>query len=182
MENFKPVSASQTTITELMIPSHANFGGKVHGGIILSMMDKVAYACAAKHSAGYNVTASMNGVDFLAPVEVGNLLHLHASVNFVGSSSMVIGIRVEAEDIHTGKITHTNSSYMTMVAMNEDKTTRKVPGLILETDEDVRRFLQAIKRRKLIKTYKQKEAELMENFNLDQARTQLDGQNCIILK
>ena len=82
----RPVSYSITTITELMIPSYANFGGKIHGGLILSLMDKVAYACAAKHAGGYCVTVSMNGVDFLAPVEVGDLVSLIASVNYVGRS------------------------------------------------------------------------------------------------
>ena len=84
---FKQPTDSDTTITELMIPSYANFGGKIHGGLILSMMDKVAYACAAKHAGGYCVTVSMNAVDFLAPVEVGELLSLIASVVYVGNSS-----------------------------------------------------------------------------------------------
>ena len=98
----KAVSYSQTTITELMIPSYANFGGKIHGGILLSLMDKVAYVCGAKHAAAYCVTVSIDGVEFLQPVVVGELVSLHASVNFVGKSSMVIGIRVMAENIKTG--------------------------------------------------------------------------------
>ena len=82
----KPSSASQTTITELMIPSYANFGGKIHGGILLSLMDKVAYACATKHSQAYCVTVSVDTVNFLQPVEVGDLVSLHASINYVGRS------------------------------------------------------------------------------------------------
>ena len=85
----KPVSASRTTITELMIPSYANFGGKIHGGILLSLMDKVAYACASRHSGCYCVTVSVDNVDFLAPVEVGDLVSLRASVNYVGRTSLV---------------------------------------------------------------------------------------------
>ena len=74
----KSVRYSKTTITELMIPSYANFGGKVHGGILLSLMDKVAYVCAAKHAGNYCVTASIDNVDFLAAVEVGDLVSLKA--------------------------------------------------------------------------------------------------------
>ena len=84
------VAYSQTTITELMIPSYANFGGKIHGGTLLSLMDKVAYACASKHAGTYCVTVSVDTVNFLQPVEVGELVSLMASVNYVGSSSLVV--------------------------------------------------------------------------------------------
>ena len=91
----KSVNSSRTTITELMIPSFANFSGKVHGGTLLSLMDKVAYVCAAKHSGAYCVTVSVDGVEFREPVEVGELVSLAASINYVGNSSMIVGIRVE---------------------------------------------------------------------------------------
>ncbi|MCU0353915.1 MAG: acyl-CoA thioesterase [Cytophagales bacterium] len=161
---YKPVSASRTTLTELMIPAYANFGGKIHGGILLSLMDKVAYACAAKHAGRYCVTVSVEGVDFLQPVEVGNLVHLQASVNHVGRTSLVVGIRVTAENISTGTVRHTNTSYFTMVAKNDDGTNAVVPGLRLETRDDVRRFLESIKRKEL------KQAYLRE---LDNAKTHL---------
>ena len=132
---YRSVDFSNTTITELMIPSYANFGGKIHGGLILSLMDKVAYACAAKHAGGYCVTVSMNAVDFLAPVEVGDLVHLHGSVNYVGTSSIVVGIKVMSENITTGEIRHTNTSYLTMVSLDENRKAQKVPGLILETNK-----------------------------------------------
>jgi uncharacterized protein (TIGR00369 family) len=151
----KPVSYSRTTITELMIPSYANFGGKIHGGILLSLMDKVAYACASKHAGTYVVTVSVDGVNFLQPIEVGELLSLHASVNYVGRSSMVIGIRVVSENVKTGEKKHTNTSYFTMVA--KDDITGKpteVPELILETKDDIRRCLEAIKRKQLKEAYK----------------------------
>ena len=86
-----------------MQPSHSNFGGKVHGGYILSLMDQIAFACASKHSQSYCVTASVNRVDFLNPVEVGDLLTLKASINYTGRTSMVVGVRVESENIITGK-------------------------------------------------------------------------------
>ncbi len=145
----KPVSQSRTTITELMIPSYANFGGRVHGGIILSLMDKVAYACAAKHAGHYCVTVSVDGVNFRQPVDVGDLVSLLASVNYVGRTSLVIGIKVIAEDVRRGLVKHTNSSYFTMVAKDDNGQPTEVPPLLLETTQDARRFLEAIELKKL---------------------------------
>ena len=136
-----------------MIPSYANFGGKIHGGILLSLMDKVAYACAAKHAGNYCVTVSVDGVHFLQPVEVGELVSLKASVNYVGNTSLMVGIRVIAENVKTRKIKHTNTSYFTMVAKGDDDKPAQVPGLILESREDARRFLEALKRRELSRRY-----------------------------
>lgn len=178
---YRTVNYSKTLITELMIPSYANFGGKIHGGTILSLMDKVAYACSAKHAGGYCVTASMNVVDFLAPVEVGDLVHLHASVNHVGTSSVTVGIRVEAESIITGEVRHTNSSYFTMVRL--DATSKKaipVPGLILETREDMRRFLEAMKRKELVQEYKANFKNTVDALDLDKIEELLKDQNCKI--
>ncbi len=143
---YKKVEDSQVVITELMLPSHSNFGGKIHGGYILGLMDQIAFACASKHSGHYCVTASVNRVDFLNPVEVGQLLTMKASVNFTGRTSMVIGLRVEAENIRTGEVKHCNSSYFTMVAKDDDGKSVPVPGLILDTEEAVRRFARSIKR------------------------------------
>src|SRR5436190_17872962 len=134
-EFSKTVSSSQTTITELMIPSYANFGGKIHGGILLSLMDKVAYACSSKHAGTYCVTVTVDRVEFLQPVEVGELVSLHASVNYVGHSSMIVGIRVEALNVKTGILKHTNSSFFTMVAKGDDNKPMEVPALILENKE-----------------------------------------------
>jgi uncharacterized protein (TIGR00369 family) len=161
----RPVSYSRTTITELMIPAYANFGGKIHGGILLSLMDKVAYACAAKHAGGYCVTVAIEGVEFLQPVEVGELVSLLASVNYVGRTSLVVGIKVLAEDVRTGTQTHTNTSYFTMVAKGDDGRPRPVPELILETSEDARRFLEALKRKELKAQY---------NDQLDNVKTRLE--------
>ena len=139
----KTVDFSRTTITELMIPSFANFSGKVHGGTLLSLMDKVAYVCAAKHSGAYCVTVSLDGVEFREPVEVGELVSLSASINYVGNSSMIIGIRVDSLKPKTGETKHTNSCYFTMVAKNEDGSLMTVPELVLESHLDVRRFHDA---------------------------------------
>ena len=102
MKKFKGARESRVSITELMLPSHSNFGGKVHGGHILSLMDQIAFACASKHSQQYCVTASVNRVNFLNPIEVGELVTLKASINYTGRTSMVVGVRVESENITSG--------------------------------------------------------------------------------
>src|SRR6201996_1980912 len=152
--SYKPVGFSETTITELMIPSYSNFGGKIHGGILLSLMDKVAYVCAAKHAGNYCVTASIDTVDFLQPVEVGDLVSLMASVNYVGNTSLVVGIRVISENIKTNVVNHTNTSYFTMVAKDEHNMPVQIPGLILEGREHVRRFIEARRRKEIKRNYK----------------------------
>jgi uncharacterized protein (TIGR00369 family) len=149
----KPVSHSRTTITELMIPAYANFGGRVHGGILLSLMDKVAYACAAKHAGRYCVTVSVDGVNFRQPVDVGDLVSLLASVNYVGRTSLVVGIKVIAEDVRDGVVKHTNTSYFTMVAKDDHDQPTEVPPLLLETTDDARRFLEALKRKEFRASY-----------------------------
>lgn len=143
--NFKTVASSKITISELMLPSHTNFSGKIHGGYILSLLDQIAFACASKFSGNYCVTASVDTVDFLNPIDVGELVTMKASVNYVGKSSMIIGIRVEAENIQTGKVKHCNSSYFTMVAKDEKGNNIEVPGLELSNDEEIRRFLNCVK-------------------------------------
>ncbi len=155
--DYKTVTSSKITISELMLPSHTNFSGKIHGGYILSLLDQIAFACASKFSGNYCVTASVDTVDFLNPIEVGELVTMKASVNYVGTSSMIIGIRVEAENIRTGKVKHCNSSYFTMVAKDEKGKNIKVPGLILSSDEEIRRFLNCIKQISLKKERNQHE-------------------------
>jgi uncharacterized protein (TIGR00369 family) len=177
---YKSVHFSRTTITELMIPSYANFGGKIHGGILLSLMDKVAYVCAAKHAGNYCVTASIDTVNFLEPVEVGELVSLMASVNYVGKTSLVVGIRVISENVKTNLVKHTNTSYFTMVAKNEQNQPVEVPGLILENQEQVRRFEEA-RRRKLEKqNYLEKTRQISSDINLDECKQNLTGERCVI--
>ncbi len=145
MSNFKSVKSSRITISQLMLPSHTNFSGKIHGGYILSLLDQIAFACASKYSGNYCVTASVDTVNFLNPIEVGELVTLKASVNYVGNSSMIVGIRVDAENIQSGKIKHCNSSYFTMVAKDENGSNTKVPGLLLSNHEELRRFFNCVK-------------------------------------
>ena len=144
-QTFKTVADSQVTISELMLPSHTNFSGKIHGGYILSLLDQIAFACASKYSGHYCVTASVDTVDFLNPIEVGQLVTMKASVNYVGRSSMIVGIRVEAENIQTGVSKHCNSSYFTMVAKDKEGYNMQVPSLILSNLEEVRRFYNCVK-------------------------------------
>jgi acyl-CoA hydrolase len=177
---MKPVSVSQTTITELMIPSYANFGGKIHGGILLSMMDKVAYACASKHAATYCVTVSVDKVEFLQPVEVGELVSLHASVNYVGNTSMIIGIRVEAQNVKLGTIKHTNSCYFTMVAKDDEDKPTTVPELILETRDEVRRCIEAMKMKEIKNKVKEEMNDANSSIHIEQAPDILKGERCIV--
>src|SRR5680860_710377 len=148
MKDYKTPSESRVSITELMLPSHSNFGGKVHGGHILNLMDQIAFACASKHSQRYCVTASVNRVDFLSPVEVGELITLRASINYTGETSMVVGVRVDAENITEGTKRHCNSSYFTMVAQDAQGHSVHVPRLILENEQAVRRFARSKQRKK----------------------------------
>jgi uncharacterized protein (TIGR00369 family) len=176
----RPISYSRTTITELMIPSYANFGGKIHGGILLSLMDKVAYACASKHAGTYCVTVSVDQVEFLQPVEVGELVSLHASINYVGRTSIIVGIRVEAQNIKTGDIKHTNSSYITMVAKDDNDKPMVVPELILETQEDVRRFIEALTLREVKGIVREKMDDARSQVEVSNAASILKDQRCII--
>jgi uncharacterized protein (TIGR00369 family) len=178
--SYKPVSFSETVITELMIPSYSNFGGKIHGGILLSLMDKVAYVCSAKHAGNYCVTASIDTVDFLQPVEVGDLVSLMASVNYVGKTSLVIGIRVVSENIKTNRVDHTNTSYFTMVARDEQNQPVQVPGLILENRHQVRRFIEARRRKQIKQNYKQEVEEIEMPDNEEICRQMLIGERCVV--
>jgi uncharacterized protein (TIGR00369 family) len=155
-----------------MQPYHSNFGGKIHGGFILSLMDQVAFACASKHSGQYCVTASVDTVDFLAPVEIGELLTLKASVNYVGNTSMWIGIRVESENIQDGYVKHCNSSYFTMVDKDHQGKNVPVPGLFLRNTEDVRRFVMGMKRKERQRFQK----ELFNPDDFDPAKYQSELQ------
>ncbi len=171
---FKHAKESQVTITELMLPSHSNFSGKIHGGHILNLMDQIAFACASKHSRHYCVTASVNRVDFLNPIEVGELVTLKASINYTGRTSMVVGLRIESENIQTGEIKHCNSSYFTMVAKDENGKNVPVPGLILNDVQSVRRFARSIARQEQAKTRSTKfnASEFKIEEHIDLVKTQ----------
>jgi uncharacterized protein (TIGR00369 family) len=176
----RKVSESQTIITELMIPAYANFGGKIHGGILLSLMDKVAYACASKHAGTYCVTVTVDRVEFLEPVEVGELVSLKASVNYVGRSSMIIGIRVESQNVRTGVIKHTNSSFFTMVAKGDDDKPVVVPALILQTAEDVKRFIEGLRLKSIRDRVRAEMLDARSVPDIRHAEEILKNERCII--
>ena len=137
---YRKISESEISYTELMIPSYANFGGKVHGGILLSIMDKVAYVCASKHSDNYVVTVAVEGVEFLSPVEVGDLLTVNARVVFTGKTTMIVGMDVECYHTQTKTRRHTNSCFFTMAAKDQTGQLMQVPGLIITNKEELLQF------------------------------------------
>ena len=173
------VDDTKLELSELMVPSNSNFAGKIHGGFILSLMDKIAFACASKFSKKYCITASVDKVDFLNPVEVGDLLILKAKINYTGNSSMVIGIRVDSQNIKTGEVKHCNSSYFTMVARENNKSA-KIPGLLLETEKDVRRFIEAMERKARNKKFSTIFKDKNIDFTSPQYLKMLDHQNARI--
>src|SRR5918998_3261863 len=140
MSNVRTVRESRHETSEIMMPEHANILGHVFGGVILSMMDRTAAVAAIRHARSACVTVSIDRVDFKEPIHVGDLVVMKASVNFVGRTSMEVGVRVEAEDMLTGRRRHTNSCYLTFVAVDRTGRPVEVPALVPETDVEQRRF------------------------------------------
>ncbi len=136
-------------MTVLMTPDMANFSGKVHGGALLNLLDRVAFSCASRYSGQYAVTLSVDQVMFKEPIHVGELVTFRASINHAGRTSMEVGIRVEAENIRDGTRRHTNSCYFTMVAVADDGRPSPVPALAVETPAEERRYRAADLRRTL---------------------------------
>ncbi len=134
-------------MSEIMTPDKVNFHGNVHGGYILALLDRVAYACASRYSAKTIVTLSVDQVVFKQPIYVGELVICYSSVNYVGTTSLEIGIRVVSENLLTRVSRHTNTCYFTMVALGDDGKPTKVEPLTLETDTQKRRFEEALLRK-----------------------------------
>jgi acyl-CoA hydrolase len=151
--------ASQHETSRIMMPQDANNLGHVFGGAILAMMDTSAAVAAIRHARSSCVTVSIDRVDFREPIHLGDLVVMKASVNFAGRTSMEVGVRVEAEDLVTGRRRHTNSAYLTFVAVDRNGRPVAVPKLLLETDEDRRRHAAAQERRRRRLEEKQAEAE-----------------------
>ena len=150
----------QLSMTVLMTPDMANFSGNVHGGTILKLLDQAAYACASRYAGRYVVTLSVDQVMFRQPIHVGELVSLLASVNYTGSSSMEIGIKVVAENIRSQVVRHANSCFFTMVAVDEDGRTTPVPPLQPSTPDEIRRCAAARLRRQLREEMERLHAEL----------------------
>ncbi len=135
-------------MAEVMTPDMANFHGNVHGGHILKLLDRVAYACASRYSGKYIVTLSVDQVIFKEPIHVGELVSFYATVNYVGTSSIEVGIRVVAENLLTQEKRHTNTCYFTMVALDEKGKPTKVPPLQIDDEIQKRRHEDALFRKK----------------------------------
>ncbi|UVE17789.1 acyl-CoA thioesterase [Pseudomonas sp. LS44] len=148
--------AAQLTMTVLMTPDKANFSGKVHGGTLLKYLDEVAYACASRYAGSYVVTLSVDQVVFREPIHVGELVTFLASVNYTGTSSMEIGVKVVTENIREKSVRHTNSCFFTMVAVDEQGKPFAVPALQPGDREGQRRFRQAEQRRAIRRELEQR--------------------------
>ncbi len=146
-EDSRPVRDSHHEASQLMLPQHANVLGNVFGGVVLSMMDTTAAVSAIRHARRICVTVSVDRVDFREPIHVGELLIMKSSVNYVGKTSMEVGVRVEAENLLTGVRLHTNSCYLTFVAVDASGKPMPVPPLTPETPEELRRYEAARSRR-----------------------------------
>jgi len=147
MKRAKPVSASKTILSMQMLPVDANPMGNVHGGTILKLVDTAAAVAALRHARTNIVSASIDRMDFYRPVYVGDLLILNACVNYVGRTSIEVGVRIEAENLKTGRVTHTGSCYVTYVALDEKGKPTPVPQSIPRTPDEKRRWREGKERR-----------------------------------
>ncbi|MBV9714386.1 MAG: acyl-CoA thioesterase [Solirubrobacterales bacterium] len=143
----KPALHSRSQLVRWMGVLDANTAGNVHGGTVMKLCDEVAALAAIKHSRHRVVTAAMDRMAFLYPIRLGDLVTLSAAVNAAWRTSMEVGVRVEAENPRTGAIRHTNTAYLTMVALDDDGRPTPVPPLIASTPEDQRRMREAELRR-----------------------------------
>lgn len=143
----KAPSESQVIMTELVLPTHTNALGTIFGGQIMSWVDIAAAISAQMHSRRAVVTASIDALNFVAPVKIGYVVRIKAQVNYTGKTSMEVGVRVDAENPLTGELTHCVSAYTTFVALNDNGKPVNVPPVIPATPEDKRRFEHAKKRR-----------------------------------
>jgi len=144
----RSISETRAALSRVMMPQDANVSGNVFGGTILKMVDEVSFVSATRHARTNIVTASLDRMDFHSPVHIGDLVTLRSEVNAAWHSSMEVGVRVTAENVRTGEVRHTGSSYLTVVALDEQGKPTAVPELVLETDEDVRRNKEANDRRR----------------------------------
>lgn len=143
----RTVADSQVSMTQLMAPQDANLMGNVFGGVVLAAVDKIAYVCATRHAGRPCVTVSFDQVDFRSPIGIGEIVTLQASINTVGRSSVEVGVRVSAESVTGGASRHTNSCYVTMVAIDEERRPVEVPRLEIRTETEYHRYLEAEERR-----------------------------------
>ncbi|CCH49196.1 acyl-CoA thioesterase [Pseudodesulfovibrio piezophilus] len=160
----KSAKESEVIMTHLVLPQDTNPAGNLHGGVILKHVDITGGVVAKRHTRTNVVTVSIDRMAFKLPAYIGELLVFKASLNHVGRSSMEVGIRVEAEDLRTGEVRHTNSAYLTYVALDEKGRPTEVPSLILESDTAKRRYKEAELRREV----RQRERAIEEGRTLCQ--------------
>jgi len=145
----KKVRESSVVMAQQMNPQDANPAGNVHGGVIMKLIDTAAGVAAIRHARSNAVTASVDRLDFYHPVFVGDFVTLRASVNFVGRSSMEVGVRVESENVLTGERLHTSTAYLTYVSLDKNGKPLPLSPLILETETQKRRHGEAKTRREM---------------------------------
>jgi uncharacterized protein (TIGR00369 family) len=161
----KRIRESAIIMAQLMNPEDANIAGNVHGGVIMKLIDNAAGCAAARHSRSNVVTASIDRLDFYNPVFVGDIVTIKASLNFVGKTSMELGVRVEAENLLTGHIRHTASAYLTFVALDSNGRPLHLPPLVVETNEEKRRNKEAKDRRMIRLAKRTKEKQCQTDMN-----------------
>ena len=144
----KAPSESKVTMTELVLPSHTNALGTIFGGTVLAWIDIAAATAAMRHARQTVVTASIDALHFIAPIRLGQIVHIQANVNYASRTSLEVGVRVDSEDPKTGERTHNVSAYTTFVALNEQYKPTPVPPVIPTTPIEKRRFKEAEQRRK----------------------------------
>ncbi|MBN1473976.1 MAG: acyl-CoA thioesterase [Syntrophaceae bacterium] len=155
----KKVSDSRVVLAQVMNPADANCSGNIHGGVIMKLIDTAAGVVALRHARANVVTAAIDRIDFHHPVYIGDLLTLKASLNYVGNTSMEVGVRVESENPITGDRRHTASAYLTYVALDRNYRPIQLPPLIMETDEDIHRNKEAQERRQMRLAERKKEKQ-----------------------
>ena len=138
---------AKTEMSVLVTPEMTNFGGKMHGGELLKLLDQVAYTCAMRYCGNYVVTLAVNNVLFKQSIAIGEMLHLKSAINFTGNTSMVVGIRVEAENLQTAQIRHTNTCYFTMVSVDDERKPKTVPTYTPKNEVEQRRWDEAVRRK-----------------------------------
>jgi uncharacterized protein (TIGR00369 family) len=144
----KPPADSEVTLQHFMMPEHANPLGNVHGGVIMKLVDEAAAICSMRHSQRPTVTVAIDSVSFRSPVHVGELVSLHARLNYVGRTSMEVGVEVLAENPIAGSVTHTNSAYVVLVALGDDGKPCGAPALLVSSDDEKQRWAAGEQRQK----------------------------------
>lgn len=152
-------------MTMVMTPDMQNFSGNVHGGDILKLIDRAAYACAVRYAKKHVVTLSVDQVVFKKPIHVGEIVTFYAAVNYVGRTSMEIGVKITAENPLTGDVRHTNTCYLTWVAVNENGKPIKLTPYTPETEVEKRRYHEAELRRTLHKEYQARHQAIKEKHS-----------------